>query len=115
MTGKTVFAKIADGELPADKVFEDEHCLAFKDIDPKAPVHILVIPRRPLVSLADCGESESGLLGHLMVVAARVAREHGLEDGGYRVVTNIGADGGQSVAHLHLHVLGGRALGWPPG
>lgn len=115
MTEKTVFARIADGELPADLVYEDERAVAFRDLDPKAPVHLLVIPRKPLGSLAEAAEADQGLLGHLLLVAARVAREAGLEPGGYRVVTNVGADGGQSVFHLHLHVLGGRPLAWPPG
>ena len=111
----TVFARIIAGEIPADKVYEDDRCVAFRDIDPKAPVHVLVVPRKPLVSVADAGEEDAELLGHLLLVAARVAREQGLEERGYRLVTNVGVDGGQTVGHLHIHVLGGRSMGWPPG
>ncbi|HEX9793256.1 MAG TPA: histidine triad nucleotide-binding protein [Planctomycetota bacterium] len=112
---KTIFARIADGELPADLVYEDDRALAFRDRDPKAPIHVLVIPRQPLVSVAEALPEDAALLGHLLLVAARVARELGLEEDGYRVVTNVGRDGGQSVFHLHLHLLGGRPLTWPPG
>jgi histidine triad (HIT) family protein len=111
----TIFARILRGEVPARKVLETERVLAFHDVHPQAPVHVLVIPKEPLVSLADAGPQHGALLGELLLAAAEVARLLGLEEGGYRVVTNIGADGGQSVFHLHLHVLGGRALGWPPG
>ncbi|MGB0639350.1 MAG: histidine triad nucleotide-binding protein [Myxococcota bacterium] len=111
----TIFQKIIDGEIPADKVFEDERVLAFRDIHPQAPVHVLVIPKKPIVSLADADEEDRDLMGHMLLVAAEVARAEGLEKAGYRVVTNIGSDGGQSVGHIHLHVLGGRSLGWPPG
>ena len=111
----TIFAKIITGEIPADVVYEDEDVLAFRDIQPQAPVHILVIPKKPIVSVAHAEPADERLMGQLMLVAARVAREAGLESDGYRLVTNIGRDGGQSVYHLHIHVLGGRALGWPPG
>jgi len=111
----TVFAKILAGEIPADFVHEDEHAVAFRDVAPQAPVHLLVIPRKPLTSVAAAQEEDAELLGHLLAVCRKVARAAGLEDGGYRVVTNVGNDGGQSVEHLHFHVLGGRALGWPPG
>ncbi len=111
----TVFARIIAGEIPADKVYEDDRCVAFRDIDPKAPVHVLVVPRKPLVSVAEAGEEDAELLGHLLLVAARVAREQGLDERGYRLVTNVGVDGGQTVGHLHIHVLGGRPMGWPPG
>ncbi len=111
----TIFGAIARGETEVELVFQDERAVAFRDISPQAPVHLLVIPRQSLVSLAEVGENDTELLGHLLQVCARVARQEGLEDGGYRVVTNVGGDGGQSVFHLHLHVLGGRALGWPPG
>lgn len=111
----TIFARIIAGEIPADRVYEDEDVVAFRDIMPQAPVHVLVVPRRPLVSVADAGEEDALLLGRLMLAAARVARQLGLEEAGYRLVTNVGADGGQSVPHLHVHVLGGRAMGWPPG
>ncbi len=111
----TVFQKILDGEIPADFVWQDDHCVAFRDITPKAPVHVLIIPRKPLTSLAAAQEEDAGLLGHLLHVAARIADQEGLAEGGYRVVTNIGDDGGQSVEHLHFHILGGRPLSWPPG
>lgn len=111
----TIFAKILSGEIPADKLHEDEHCIAFRDIAPQAPHHVLVIPRKPIVSVAHAEPEDAALLGHLMLVAAKVARDLGLESGGYRLVTNIGEHGGQSVYHLHIHILGGRQLGWPPG
>lgn len=111
----TIFAKIIAGEIPADKVYEDDQAIAFRDINPQAPVHILVIPRKPLVSVASANEGDRALLGHLLLVAAGIARDLGLEEDGYRLVTNIGDHGGQSVPHLHVHLLGGRALGWPPG
>ena len=111
----TVFARILAGEIPADFVHEDEHAVAFRDVAPQAPVHLLVIPRKPLTSVASAEAEDAALLGHLLGVCRKVAREAGLEEGGYRVVTNVGADGGQSVDHLHFHVLGGRAMSWPPG
>ncbi len=111
---ETLFSKIIRREIPADILWEDELCLAFRDIKPQAPVHFLVIPKKPIVSLASSEDGDSALLGHLMRVAAKVALSEKLEQG-YRVVTNIGDDGGQSVPHLHLHVLGGRSLAWPPG
>jgi histidine triad (HIT) family protein len=110
----TIFQKIIDRQIPADIVYEDDRCLAFRDIAPQAPTHVLVIPKRAIPSLAHATAEDEPLLGHLMVVASRLANEFGLK-GGYRVVTNIGPDGGQSVDHLHLHLLGGRALRWPPG
>lgn len=109
----TVFGRIARGELPADVVYQDDRCLAFRDIDPKAPVHLLVIPRKPIARLSRAEPDDEALLGHLLLVAARVAREAGLTD--YRLVVNDGAGAGQTVFHLHLHVLGGRPFGWPPG
>ena len=109
----TIFQKIIDKELPADIVYEDEHTLAFRDIQPVAPVHVLVIPKRPVVSLDDL--TDHNIAGRLLLTARHVARLEGLHDNGYRVVTNIGEDGGQSVHHIHLHVIGGRKLSWPPG
>jgi histidine triad (HIT) family protein len=111
----TIFAKILAGEIPADVVFEDEHCMVFRDINPVAPQHLLVIPRKPLVSLADATADDESLLGHLLVAAATVADQLGFGEDGYRLVTNIGRHGGQSVFHLHIHLLGGRQLLWPPG
>jgi histidine triad (HIT) family protein len=110
-----IFCKIAAGEIPAAKVFEDERALAFRDINPQAPTHTLVIPRAHIASLNDATESDEAVLGHLLAVAARVAREAGHAEGGYRTIINTGAGAGQSVFHLHVHVLGGRRLTWPPG
>ena len=109
-----VFCKIAAGEIPAKKLYEDEHALAFADLNPQAPVHLLLIPRRHIESLAHLAPEDEPVLGHLLVVAKQVAEDTGLHNG-FRTVMNTGSDGGQTVGHLHLHVLGGRALGWPPG
>ena len=111
---ETVFAKIIRREIPADIVYEDELCLAFRDINPQAPVHILVIPRQPIARLADAGDEEQALLGHLLLTANKIAAEQGIGDA-FRLVVNNGADAGQTVFHLHAHVLGGRAFNWPPG
>ncbi|MGH8656728.1 MAG: histidine triad nucleotide-binding protein [Gammaproteobacteria bacterium] len=110
----TLFGKIIAREIAADIVYEDERCLAFKDINPQAPLHVLVIPKQAVAKLADAKEGDEALLGHLLLVANRVAREQGHGEA-YRVVVNNGAGAGQSVFHLHLHVLAGRALTWPPG
>jgi histidine triad (HIT) family protein len=115
MAEKTIFKKIIDGEIPADIVYEDEHCLAFNDIDPQAPIHVLVIPKKEIASLADLTVDDQTLVGHILLVLKRLADEKGLVGSGYRVVTNCGSDGGQAVNHLHFHLLGGRAMGWPPG
>lgn len=111
----TIFKKIIDGEVPADIVYQDERCVAFRDIDPQAPTHILVVPKKPIPSLRDADPADHRLLGHLLMKAAEVARSEGLDENGYRVVINVGRDGGQAVDHLHLHVLGGRSMQWPPG
>ncbi|MDH7479408.1 MAG: histidine triad nucleotide-binding protein [Syntrophomonadaceae bacterium] len=110
-----LFCRIIAGEVPSQKVYEDERVLAFKDINPVAPVHVLVVPKQHLGSLSDAGEEELSLLGHLQLVAARLAGQTGVAPGGYRVVTNCGPDGGQTIHHLHLHLLGGREMRWPPG
>ena len=110
----TIFGKIIRREIPADIVYEDEHALAFKDITPQAPVHILVIPKQPIPTLANAAAEDRDLLGHLLLVAKQVAEQSDLSNG-YRVVINNGADGGQTVFHLHLHILGKRQLQWPPG
>ena len=110
----TIFGRIIRGEVPARIVHDDDRCLAFHDVAPQAPVHVLVIPKRPIASLAEVTEADAGLLGHLVFVATQLARTLGLGDG-YRLVVNCGRDGGQSVDHLHVHLLGGRPLGWPPG
>ena len=109
----TIFGRILRGEIPCDQVYADEHCLAFRDVAPQAPVHILVIPREPLVNLTEAGDQHEQLLGHLLLVAARVARQEGLS--GFRTVINSGEEAGQTVFHLHVHVIGGRPLAWPPG
>lgn len=111
----TIFGQIARGDIEADVVFEDDRVVAFRDLNPQAPVHVLVIPRDSLVSLADAPASDSALLGHLLQVCASVAAQEGLAADGYRVVANVGENGGQTVQHLHFHVLGGRAMIWPPG
>lgn len=110
----TLFEKIIAGEIPADFVHQDEKCVVLKDIDPKAPTHLLVIPRKPIPRVAESLNEDPALLGHLLQVAAKVAKEAGLENG-FRVVINNGPDGGESVPHMHVHVLGGRPMAWPPG
>ncbi|MCA9246964.1 MAG: histidine triad nucleotide-binding protein [Planctomycetales bacterium] len=114
MGEKTIFKKIIDGEIPANVVYEDEKCLAFHDVAPQAPTHVLVIPKKEIRSVSDLSDEDAALVGHLFVVLRNLAHELGLE-AGYRVVTNCGVEGGQSVDHLHFHLLGGRALSWPPG
>jgi histidine triad (HIT) family protein len=110
----TIFSKIIDRQIPADIVYEDEHCLAFRDINPQAPTHVLLIPKKAIPRLADASAEDGVLLGHLMVTAANIARELGVGDA-FRLVVNNGEDVGQSVFHLHLHIIGGRRMGWPPG
>lgn len=110
-----VFCQIVRGESPAHIVYEDDSTIAFKDINPQAPVHILVIPKRHIRTLLDIQSSDEPLLGHLFSVANAVAREHGIAQRGFRLVMNCGLESGQSVWHIHLHVLGGRKMGWPPG
>jgi histidine triad (HIT) family protein len=110
-----LFCKIAAGETPADFVFQDERCVVIRDTNPQAPTHVLVIPRDHLESLDDAAQKDEPLLGHLLRVAARVANEQGHDETGYRTVINTGAGAGQSVLHLHVHVLGGRPFNWPPG
>ena len=110
-----LFCRIVAGEIPADIVYTDAHAVAFRDTSPQAPVHVLVVPRDHLESLDDAAQRDEALLGHLLRLAARVANEQGLTEDGYRTVINTGAGAGQSVFHLHLHVLGGRPLAWPPG
>ena len=110
-----LFCRIASGRASAERVFEDDTCLAFRDIRPQAPVHLLVIPKRHFASLDRTDQAPPGLLEHLIAVCRHVAREAGLARDGYRVVINTGPQAGQTVFHLHLHVLGGRPMGWPPG
>jgi histidine triad (HIT) family protein len=113
-TQETLFSKIIRKEIPADIVYEDDLTLAFRDINPQAPVHILVIPKQPIAKLADAESKDHALMGHLLLTVKRVAEQLGLSNG-YRVVINSGSDGGQTVDHLHLHILGGRQMKWPPG
>ena len=112
---ETIFSKIIRKEIPANIVHEDEHCLAFHDVSPQAPVHVLVIPKKPIVSVEHLEPEDAATIGHIWLTIQKVARDLGLAEGGYRVVVNCGKDGGQSVDHLHYHLLGGRALSWPPG
>lgn len=109
----TIFAKIINREIPADIVYEDEHCLAFRDISPQAPMHVLMVPKHPIAKLADVDEEHKGVLGHMMVKAAEVAKQQGYDD--FRLVVNSGAAVGQTVFHLHLHIMAGRNFHWPPG
>lgn len=112
---ETIFSKIIRREIPAKVVYEDDLCLAFHDVSPQSPVHVLVIPKKPISSLDAAEEEDVPLLGHLQWVIRKVARQLDIHESGYRVVTNFGADGGQSVNHIHYHLLGGRPLSWPPG
>ncbi len=114
MAEKTIFKKIIDGEIKADVVYEDELCLAFHDVSPQAPIHVLLIPKKEIVNVAGFDDSDSQLAGHLLLTVNKVAEKLGITNG-YRVVANCGVEGGQSVDHLHLHILAGRQLTWPPG
>jgi histidine triad (HIT) family protein len=111
---ETIFSKIIDRQIPADIVYEDDLCLAFRDVNPQAPTHILVIPKKPIAMLSEVETEDRELLGHLLLAAKQIAKQECLENG-YRLVINNGTDGGQTVFHLHLHILGGRSLTWPPG
>lgn len=111
----TIFGKIANGEVEADLVYEDEAVVAFRDLNPQAPVHILVIPRKPIPTLSDAEADDAELLGRLLLAAAKVAEQEGIAEQGYRTVINCKAGGGQTVYHLHVHLIGGRPLQWPPG
>ena len=114
MSEKTLFTKIIEGEIPGDFVHRDDLCVVIRDINPQAPVHLLVIPVKPLVGIQGAEAADGKLLGHLLLTARQMAEKEGLRSG-YRVVINAGAEGGQEVPHLHLHVLGGRQMNWPPG
>ena len=111
----TLFEKIIAREIPADIVFEDDRCLAFRDISPKAPVHILVVPKRVIPRVSESVPADIELLGHLLGTAGQIAKSEGLADSGFRLVINNGSDGGETVPHLHVHLLGGRPMAWPPG
>ena len=114
MSEKTIFKRIIDGEIPADVVYEDDKCLAFRDVNPQAPTHVLIIPRREIPSLAHLEDDDEGLIGHMMLVVRRLAAELG-HTNGFRTVINTGTEGGQTVDHLHIHLIAGRDLTWPPG
>lgn len=111
----SIFSKIIARQIPARIAYEDDQCLAFHDISPQAPIHFLVVPKREIVRVAETQPGDEALLGHLILVAQSVAKSLGLHETGFRVVINNGPDGGETVPHLHVHVLGGRGLGWPPG
>jgi histidine triad (HIT) family protein len=111
---KTIFKRIIDREIPADIIYEDDRAMAFRDVNPQAPVHVLVIPKKEIPSLAAAGDEDAALLGHLLLVTRKLAQDLGLENG-FRTVMNSGPDGGQTVDHLHIHLLGKRSLKWPPG
>ena len=115
MVDNCIFCKIARGDIPATVVYQDEQVVAFRDINPGAPTHVLIIPREHIGSVAEVDASNAALAGYLVQIAAQVAKQENLVESGYRLVTNIGADAGQSVPHLHFHLLGGRQMAWPPG
>jgi histidine triad (HIT) family protein len=115
MTPECIFCRIAANELPSTLLYEDEHGIVFSDLHPKAPTHWLIVPRRHIERLSDLTDAERPLIGHLLLVVNRMARQAGIDEAGYRVVINCGPAGGQTVSHLHLHLLGGRAMHWPPG
>lgn len=115
MSVKTLFEKIRDGEIPATILHRDEHCIAFRDIAPQAPVHVLIVPNKPIARVGVAADDDASVLGHLLLTAAEIARREGIADSGYRLVINNGPDGGEAVPHLHVHLLGGRKLDWPPG
>ena len=110
-----LFCKIINGEIPSKKVYEDEFVYSFYDIEPQAPFHVLIIPKQHISSSLEINEDNMDIAGHVFVAAAKIAKEHGIAENGYRLVTNVGRDGGQTVGHLHFHMLGGRNLSWPPG
>lgn len=112
---KTLFEKIYDGEIPAEIIHKDAQCCAFRDISPKAPTHILIVPRKPISRIGGADAEDQQVLGHLLLTAAKIARQLGIEESGYRIAINNGPHGGETVPHLHVHLLGGRQLEWPPG
>lgn len=115
MSAKTLFEKIAEREIPADIVYEDEVCLCLRDINPQAPVHLLLVPRKPIPRISEADAEDQQILGHLLLTAQLIARQEGFADSGFRTVINNGSDGGEEVPHLHIHILAGRKLSWPPG
>ncbi len=115
MSEPSIFTRILNGEIPSEIVYKDELVFAIKDINPQAPTHILIIPQQPLASINDLDESTEHIAGRLLVVAAKIAKQLGIDEAGYRLVINSGRDGGQDVMHVHMHLLSGRKMGWPPG
>ena len=115
MSEECLFCKLVNGEIPSNKVHEDDKALAFHDISPQAPVHVLIVPKEHLDSLNDAGKGDESLLGYLLRLAPRIANQLGIAEGGFRTCINTGSDAGQSVEHLHLHIMGGRPMTWPPG
>ena len=115
MVEKTLFQKIADREIPADIVYEDDICLCLRDIEPQAPIHLLIVPKKPIVRIAEADTEDQATLGHLLLTAQLVAKQEGFAESGFRTVINNGKDGGEAVPHLHLHILAGRQMKWPPG
>ena len=111
----SIFSKILSGEIPGKILHQDEHCAAIADIQPQAPKHILVFPKKEIRSLATAAPEDKTTLGHMLMIAAKIARDEGISEGGYRLVINTGQHGGQSVDHIHMHILGGRQMQWPPG
>ncbi len=110
-----IFCKIVNGEIPSTKIYEDDICLAFADIDPQAPKHAVIVPKEHIVSANDITKENSAVIAHIFESVPEIAEKLGIDESGYRIVNNCGADGGQTVGHLHFHLLGGRLLGWPPG
>ena len=113
MTNKTIFSRILEGEIECDEVYSDQYCLAFRDIEPQAPTHILIIPRKPITSLKETDSFDKELLGHLLLITKKIAQQEGLKS--WRTIINTGEESGQTVFHLHLQLIGGRSLSWPPG
>ena len=110
-----LFCKMVSGVIPCDKVYENEYLLAFRDINPKAPTHILIIPKKHITTLNEINENDQDLLGELLLTAKKIAKDEGIDTSGYRTVINCNSDGGQTVFHIHMHLLGGRQMAWPPG
>lgn len=115
MAEKTLFEKIRDREIPANIVHEDGQCLAFRDIDPQAPTHLLIVPKKAIPRVAEATIDDQAVLGHMLLIAGEIARKEGFVENGFRIVINNGPDGGEAVPHLHIHVLAGRSMTWPPG
>ncbi|MBT8036517.1 MAG: histidine triad nucleotide-binding protein [Verrucomicrobiae bacterium] len=115
MADKTLFQKIADREIPANIIYEDDLCLCFHDVNPQAPVHLLVVPKKPIARIAEASAEDQNTLGHLLLIVQKIAQQEGFTNAGFRTVINNGSDGGEAVPHLHIHILAGRKLTWPPG